>query len=207
MGLLGKKLGMTQLIMEDGSMVSVTVIDVHGNIVTDIRTQEKHGYDAVQIGFGEIKEKRVRKTEQGFFTKNNIEARKHMREFRDMNPTDYTVGMALTSDILPERISVSGVSKGKGFQGVMRRWNARGGVASHGSMHHRAPGSIGASSFPSRVIKGIHMPGHMGARNHTIENLKIVRKDSERHLIFVKGAVPGANGSLVYIYASPKNVK
>jgi len=203
--LLGKKLGMTQLIMEDGSMVSVTVIDVHGNIVTEIRTQEKHGYDAVQIGFGEIKN--VKKPAEGFFKKNNIEARKHLREFLDMNPAEYTVGMALTSDVLPERVSVSGVSKGKGFQGVVRRWNARGGVSTHGSMHHRAPGSIGSSSFPSRVLKGLHMPGHMGARNHTIENVKIVRKDSERHLIFVKGAVPGANGSLVYIYASPKTVK
>ncbi len=203
--MLGKKLGMTQLIMEDGSMVSVTVIDVHGNIVTEIRTQEKHGYDAVQIGFGEIKN--VKKPAEGFFKKNNIEARKHLREFLDMNPAEYTVGMALTSDVLPERVSVSGVSKGKGFQGVVRRWNARGGVSTHGSMHHRAPGSIGSSSFPSRVLKGLHMPGHMGARNHTIENVKIVRKDSERHLIFVKGAVPGANGSLVYIYASPKTVK
>ncbi len=205
MGLLGKKLGMTQIIMDDGAMLAVTVIDVNGNIVTGIRTKEKHGYEAVQIGFGDIKN--IKKPEEGFYKKNNIEKRKFLREFSDMDVSKFTVGDALTGEILPDKVNISGVTKGKGFQGVVRRWNAHGGRASHGSMHHRAPGSIGASSFPSRVLKGLHMPGHMGCANYTAQNLKVVRKDNERHLIFVNGAIPGANGSLVYIYASSKAAK
>ena len=205
MGLLGKKIGMTQLIMEDGVVVPVTVIDVAGNVVVGLRTNDKDGYEAVRVGFGEAK--KMNKPEAGVFKKNNIEPKKVIREFKDLNVSEYKVGDTLTMDVLPERVSVRGISKGKGFQGTIKRYSAHRGPMKHGSKFHRAPGSLGASSFPSRVFKGKKMAGRMGGVTYTAENLSVVKKDAERNLLFVKGAVPGANGSLLYVYSSPKGRK
>ncbi len=205
MGILGKKIGMTQLILEDGKIVSVTVVDVANNIVTALKTNDRDGYEAVQVGYGDVK--KINKPLSGIFKKNEIEARRYLREFRKMAPAEYKIGDAVTMEHLSERVSVTGTSKGKGFQGAIKRHGRHRGPMGHGSKFHRAPGSQGASSYPSRVLKGKKMPGRMGGVKYTAENLRVVRKDEERNLLFLKGSVPGANGSLLYIYNSPKAAK
>lgn len=205
MGMLGKKIGMTQIILEDGKVVPVTVIDVAGNIVTAIKTDERDGYQAVQVGYG--KPRKLNKPLAGFFKKNEIDEKRFMREFKDMDASALKIGDPVTMDMLPDKVNVTGTTKGKGYQGTIRRYGAGRGPMSHGSKFHRAPGSQGGSSTPSRVFKGKKMPGRMGGVRFSAENITVVKRDSERGLLFVKGTVPGANGSLLYIYNAPKAAK
>jgi len=199
-GILGKKIGMTHIYSEEGSMVPVTVIRA-GNFVVQRKTKEKEGYDAVQIGFDEKKESRVNKPMQGHFKKAGTPCFYRLLEFKGTELDNYKAGAVINcGDVFKvgDFIDVSGRSKGKGFMGSMRRHNFGGGRASHGSMHNRAPGSIGSSSEPSRVYKGMRMAGHMGAANTTVQNLRVVGVRAEENVILVKGAVPGAvNGYVV----------
>ena len=197
-GILGKKLGMTQIYSEDGKMLPVTVVEAGPCCVVQVRTLEKDGYEAVKIGFLEMKEKRVNKPMAGVFKKAGIKPYKLLKEFPIGG---LKVGEFVTVErfIKGDRVSVSGISKGKGFQGVMKRHNFSGGPGSHGSTFNRAPGSIGASSYPSRVWKNQKLPGHMGAERETIRNLEIVDVRTEQNLLLIKGAVPGGIGTFVEI--------
>jgi large subunit ribosomal protein L3 len=210
-GLIGKKVGMTQVFADDGSHVPVTVIEAGPCTIIGIRTKDSHGYDALQLGFG-AKKKNVTKPQAGHFKKVNVAPMRVLREIR-LEKTDklagYEVGQSLAVDLFTpgELVDVVGVSKGKGFQGGVKRHNWAGGEASHGSMFHRAPGSIGASSDPSRVWPGHHLPGRMGGEQRTVLNVSVVRVLPEQNLLLVRGAVPGANGSLVMIRKSIKTTK
>ena len=202
-GILGIKLGMTQIFAEDGSAVPCTVLQAGPCVVVQKRTKDKDGYDAVQLGLVEfIKAKRVNKAMTGHFAKANVAPVKFLREVRLEESSEETnVGdRVLVDRFAPgEYVDVTGVSKGKGFQGGVKRWHYRGGDATHGSMFHRAPGSIGASSFPSRVWPGQHFPGHMGSARVTAKNLRVVKVDTDENLLLVRGAVPGPNGSYIMI--------
>jgi large subunit ribosomal protein L3 len=209
-GLLGRKVGMTAVFGDDGSHVPVTVIQAGPCTVTAVRTKEKDGYDALQLGF-EPKKKNVTKPMQGHFKKLGVGAVGVVRELRlDKVAAEklgtYTVGQNLAVDIFTpgELVDVVGVTKGKGFQGGVKRHNWKGGEATHGSMFHRAPGSIGASSDPSRVWPGHRLPGRMGGDRMTMLNLVVVRVLPEQNLVLIRGAVPGANGSLVTVRKSVK---
>src|SRR5204863_1310823 len=212
-GLLGRKVGMTAVFGDDGSHVPVTVIQAGPCTVTAIRTKATDGYDALQLGF-EAKKKNVTKPMQGHFKKLGVGAVGIVREIRldkaaAEKLADYAVGQSLTVDIFAsgEIVDVVGVSKGKGFQGGVKRHNWKGGEASHGSMFHRAPGSIGASSDPSRVWPGHKLPGRMGGVQRTTLNVTVARVLPEQNLILIRGAVPGANGSLVMVRKSIKTTK
>jgi large subunit ribosomal protein L3 len=210
-GLIGRKVGMTQVFGADGSHVPVTVIEAGPCTVLAVRTKDRHGYDALQLGFG-AKKKNVSKPAAGVFKKLNVAPMRVVREVR-LEKTErlqgYEVGQALTVEMFQpgELVDVVGVTKGKGFQGGVRRYGWYGGDATHGSMFHRAPGSIGASSDPSRVWPGHHMPGRMGGDRRTTLNLSVVRVLPEQNLVLVRGAVPGANGSLVMVRKSVKLTK
>ena len=199
-GILGKKLGMTQIFTEAGDVIPVTVVEAGPVVVTQIKTTEKEGYNAVQVGYGEVKEKSLNKPQKGHLAAANV-LKKHLKEFRMDSVEGYTVGQEIKADIFTvgEKVDVSGVSKGKGFQGVIKRWNANRGPMSHGSKFHRAVGSMGASSDPSRTFKNKNMPGHMGAVNTTVLNLEVVKVIAEKNLILIKGGIPGANKSTVVI--------
>jgi len=204
--ILGRKLGMTQIFDENGKVVPVTVIEAGPCVVTQIKTAEKDGYDAIQVGFDDIREKLVNKPRQGQFKKAGVPLKRILREFRLEDISAYEVGQEILADVFDagERVDVSGVSKGKGFQGVIKRWNASRGPMSHGSKFHRAPGSMGASSDPSRTFKNKHMPGHMGNVNTTILNLKVAKVMPEKNLILIKGGVPGPNRGYVVIKSAVK---
>ena len=210
-GLIGRKVGMTQVFGEDGSHVPVTVIEAGPCTILEIRREDTHGYDALQVGFG-TKKKNVTKPQAGLFKKANVAPMRVVREVR-LEKTEklqgYEVGQSLTVEMFSpgELVDVVGVTKGKGFQGGVKRYGWYGGDATHGSMFHRAPGSIGASSDPSRVWPGHHMPGRMGGARRTTLNLSVVRVLPEQNLVLVRGAVPGANGSLVMIRKSVKLTK
>jgi large subunit ribosomal protein L3 len=210
-GLIGRKVGMTQVFSEDGSHVPVTVIEAGPCVVIGIKTAESHGYDALQLGFG-AKKKNVSKPSAGLFKKANVAPMQVVREVR-LEKTEklqgYQVGQALTVEMFApgELVDVVGVTKGKGFQGGVKRYGWYGGDATHGSMFHRAPGSIGASSDPSRVWPGHHLPGRMGGDRRTVLNLSVVRIMPEQNLVLVRGAVPGANGTLVMLRKSVKATK
>jgi large subunit ribosomal protein L3 len=202
--LIGKKVGMTQLFDENGKVVPVTVIEAGPCPVVQRKTAASDGYEAIQIGFWpQLKAKRVTRPMRGHFEKVKVAPQKHLREFRleSAAPPSYTVGQVLTVALFEvgEKVRVTGVSKGKGFQGGVKRWGYRGGPETHGSMFHRAPGSIGASSFPSRVFKGHHMPGRMGGALTTVKGLKVVKIILEQNLLLVRGAVQGPAGSLLTI--------
>lgn len=200
-GILGKKLGMTQIFLEDGMLVPVTLIEAGPCRVVHLKTKEKDGYESVQIGFDEIKkEKNVAKGRLGHFKKNNLPPYRLLGEVK-LDGVEVSAGGSITVDIFKkgDMVSVTGVSKGKGFQGVMKRHNYSGGPGSHGSMFNRAPGSIGSSSFPSRVWKNKGLPGHMGSQRVTTKNIKVVDVRKEQNLLIVKGAVPGANGGYLII--------
>src|SRR5215472_7634589 len=207
-GLIGRKVGMTQVFAEDGSHVPVTVIEAGPCTIIGIKTAESHGYDALQLSFG-AKKKNVSKPAAGVFKKVNVAPMQVVREVR-LEKTEklqgYQVGQALTVEMFApgELVDVVGVTKGKGFQGGVKRHGWYGGEASHGSMFHRAPGSIGASSDPSRVFPGHRLPGRMGATRVTVPHLEVVRVMPEQHLLVVKGAVPGATGGLVVVRKSVK---
>src|ERR1700677_286835 len=202
-GILGIKLGMTQVFAEDGTAVPCTVLQAGPCVVVERRTKDKHGYDAVQLGLGEfLKPQRVNKALPGHFKKAGVAPVRYMREVRIEDAKDESkAGDRVLIDAFKvgEYVDVSGVSKGKGFQGGVGRWHYRGGDASHGSMFHRAPGGIGASSFPSRVWKGQHFPGHMGNESKNSKNLRVVKVDSEENLLLVRGAVAGPQGSYIFI--------
>jgi large subunit ribosomal protein L3 len=207
-GLLGTKLGMTQVWTEQGKLVPVTVIQVTPNVVTQVRTPEKDGYSAVQIAAGPIDPRKVTKPLEGHFDAAGVTPRRHLTEVRTADAADYSLGQELTVDGLFEAgqlVDVVGTSKGKGTAGVMKRHNFKGVSASHGShRNHRKPGSIGASSTPSRVFKGMRMAGRMGGERVTVLNLTVHAVDAEKGLLLVKGAVPGARGRIVYVRTAVK---
>lgn len=199
--IIGKKIGMTQIFNEDGKVVPVTVVEAGPCVVIQKKTIEKDGYEAIKVGFGDIREKLVNKPTKGQFVKAGASLRRTLKEFRLEDCSGYTVGQEITAEIFAagDKIDVSGVSKGKGFQGVIKRWHAARGPMSHGSKFHRAPGSMGASSDPSKTFKNKHMPGHMGAQNKTIINLEVVKVIAEKNLILIKGAIPGPRKGTVVI--------
>lgn len=197
----GTKLGMTQIFSEDDQVIPVTVIQAEPNTICQIKTEETDGYNAVQLGFGAIKEKAVNKPMAGHFAKQGVAPVKHLREVRVDDASEYAVGDTVTVANFAEvaKVDVTGTSKGKGFAGVMKRYNFGGGPGGHGAHFHRAPGSVGQCATPSRVFKGLRLPGHMGVDTVTIRNLDVVRVDEEMNLILVKGAVPGGKNATVRI--------
>jgi large subunit ribosomal protein L3 len=205
LGLLARKRGMTQVFSANGNVVPVTVLEAGPCTVVQVKTQARDGYDALQIGF-EPKKKNVNKPMAGHFKKANVAPARVVREVRLKSTEGYQVGQTLTVEVFKpgELVDVGGVTKGQGFQGGVKRYGWRGGDATHGSMFHRAPGSIGASSDPSRVYPGHHLPGRMGAEHRTIPHLEVIRVLAEQNLLLVKGAVPGATGGLVIVRKSVK---
>ena len=204
LGVIGKKLGMTQVFDEQGLAIPVTVIKVDPIIVTQIKTVKTDGYNAIQVGTVDAKEKHLTKAQIGHFKKNKLENFRYLQEFRVDSPQDYTVGQSIEVSILAnvEKVDVTGKSIGKGFQGTVKRWNFSRGPMAHGSKNHREPGSIGAGTTPGRVIKGKKMAGNMGNERVTVTKLKLFKVDSENSLILVKGSVPGPEGKLVTIKPS-----
>lgn len=205
-GILGKKIGMTQIFAQDGTVVPVTVVQAGPCSVVQVKTQEKDGYAAVKVGFGTVKEQNVNKADKGQFVKANVPAARYMREFKFENAADYKAGDVINCDIFAEgdKVDVTAKTKGHGFSGVIQRWNQHTGPMSHGSGAHRVVGSMGASSSPSHVFKNKHMPGQWGNEQVTVQNLQIVRVDTERGVLLIKGAVPGAQGALLTIKQSVK---
>lgn len=197
----GKKLGMTQLFNDNDEVVAVSVIAVEPNVVTQLRITDTDGYEAVQLGFGAIKEHKVNKPMAGHFKKQGAPARRYLREVRVDAASDHKVGeeVGLSAFADVKKVDVTGVSKGKGFAGVMRRYGFAGGPGGHGAHFHRAPGSVGQCATPSRVFKGVRLPGHMGCDRVTVKNLEVVRIDEESNVILVKGAIPGGKNGIVRI--------
>ena len=198
---LGRKLGMTQVFAEDGRLVPVTVIEAGPMVVTQIKNKETDGYEAVQVAFGEVKEKRVNKPLRGHFAKAGVGFKKFVREFKVEDLSAYSLAQEIKVDVFEagEKVDAIGTSKGKGFQGPIKRHNQSRGPMTHGSRYHRGPGTMGAASDPSRVFKGKKLAGHMGAERVTIQNLEVVKVDVEKNLILIKGAVPGPKKGLVVI--------
>lgn len=207
LGVIGKKLGMTTVFDEQGLAIPVTVIKVDKTVVTQVKTVKTDGYNAVQVGTVAAKEKHLSKAQIGHLNKNKLENFRHLQEFRVDNPQDYTVGQEIEISVLADiaKVDVTGVSIGKGFQGTVKRWNFSRGPMAHGSKNHREPGSIGAGTTPSRVIKGKRMAGNMGNERVTVTKLKLVKVDSENSLLLIKGSVPGPEGKLVTI--KPSRIK
>ena len=197
----GKKIGMTQLFDEDGKVIPVTVIEAAPNKVCQVKTAATDGYEAVQLGFGTIKEQKVNKPMAGHFAKQGVEPVHYLREVRVTDGAEHTVGEEVTVANFAEvkKVDVTGTSKGKGFAGVMRRYGFGGGPGGHGAHFHRAPGSVGQCAYPSRVFKGVRLPGHMGCDTVTTKNLEVVRIDEDMNLIMLKGAVPGGKNGVVRI--------
>ena len=205
-GLIGKKIGMTQIFNEEGKVIPVTVIEAGPCVVSQVKTEETDGYNSIQLGFGAIKESKVNKPERGHFTKANIAPARYLREFRVDSIEDVKVGDELKADIFMagDKIDIQGTSKGKGFQGVIKRHGQHRGPMGHGSMYHRRPGSMGSTSTPGRVFKGKKLPGHMGHVTVTIQNLDVVKVDMDKNVILVKGSVPGAKGAILKIKSAVK---
>lgn len=205
-GIIGKKIGMTQIFDENGLVIPVTVIEAGPCTVAQIKTTETDGYNAIQLGFGEVKAKHINKPEMGHFAKSNLEAKKHLREFRLDDVSNVKVGDEIKADIFQagEKVDIQGTSKGKGFQGVIKRHGQHRGPMGHGSMYHRRPGSMGPTSTPGRVFKGKKLPGHMGHVTVTIQNLDVVRVDMDKNVILVKGSVPGCKGAILKIKTAVK---
>ena len=204
-GILGKKIGMTQVFTKEGKLIPVTVIEVEPNVVTQIKTVEKDGYDAIQLGAQTIREKLSNKPELGHVKKANTTPKRFLREIRGVNVNDYTLGQTIGVDIFEagEIVDVTGTSKGKGFQGVIKRHNQSRGPMGHGSQYHRGVGSLG-TMLPMHVLKGKKMPGQMGNVQRTVQNLEVVSIDTENSVILVKGNVPGPKKSLVMIRTAVK---
>lgn len=200
--IIGKKVGMTQIFDESGKVIPVTVIEAGPCVVTQKRTKEKDGYESMQLGFEDVAERKLTKPEAGHLKKEDLPMKRHLHEFRIEDVSQVDVGDILKVDMFAagEFVDVTGVSKGKGFQGTIKRWNGQRTPTSHGGGPvHRHAGSMGANSTPSRIMKGKKMPGHMGAEQVTVQNLTVVKVDAELNLIAVRGAVPGPKGGLVYI--------
>jgi len=206
--ILGKKVGMTQIFTDDGKALPVTVIEAGPCFVVQKKTVEKDGYGAIQVGFGEKREKLFNKPDKGHFNKAGVRPLRFLRELRLEDCDSYQIGQELKADLFNtgEKVDVVGTSKGKGFAGAIKRHNFHRGPMAHGSKYHRRPGSLGAKG-PARVYKGRKLPGHMGAARVTVQNLEVVRVDSDRNLLALKGAVPGPRGGLVMIKNSVKAVK
>ncbi len=204
--ILTKKIGMTQIFAEDGTLVPVTVLEAGPCVVTQIKTEENDGYKAVQVAFGDIRKKLVTKPMRGHFEKAGVPEKRFVREFKFENAEEYTLGQEIKADIFAEgdKIDATAKSKGKGYQGAIKRYGQSRGPMTHGSKYHRHAGSNGSATTPGRVFKGKHMPGHMGAVRVTVQNLEVVRVDAEKNIILVKGAVPGPKKSLVVIKESVK---
>ena len=204
-GILGKKIGMTQVFAKDGNLIPVTVVEVMPNVVTQIKTKEKDGYDAIQIGTVDVKEKNATKAQIGHAKKANTAPKRFLKELRGVNVSDYTLGQVIDASVFAsgDIVDVSGVSKGKGFQGVIKRYNQSRGPMGHGSQYHRGVGSLG-TLLPMHVLKGKKLPGHMGNVNTTIQNLEVVSVDLENNVILIKGNVPGPKKSLVMIKTAVK---
>ena len=204
--ILATKVGMTQIFNEDGVLTPVTVLQAGPCVVTQVKTAQNDGYSAVQVGFGDIREKLVNKPQKGHFAKAGVDAKRYVRDFRLDDAESYTVGQEIKADVFAagDKIDATAKSKGKGFQGAIKRHGQSRGPMAHGSKYHRHAGSNGSATTPGRVFKGKHMPGHMGAVRVTVQNLEVVRVDAEQNLLLVKGAVPGPKKSLVMIKASTK---
>lgn len=204
-GILGRKLGMTQLFTEEGKVVPVTVIEAGPCVVTQKKTAETDGYNAIQVGFGEIREKLVNKPSKGQFAKAGVKPLRFRREFRLDNAAEYEVGQQITADVFAagESVDVVGVSKGKGFAGGIKRHGFHRGPMAHGSKYHRRPGSLAAKG-PARVFKGRKLPGRTGGERVTVQNLQVVRVDKDKNLLIIKGAVPGPNQGLLIVKDSVK---
>ena len=207
-GRLGRKIGMTQIFTEAGEVVPVTVVEAGPVVVTQVKTIENDGYNAVQVGFVDAKEKSLNKPQKGHLAAANV-LKKHLKEFRVDSVEEYTVGQEIKADLFAagELIDVTGISKGKGFQGPIKRHGQSRGPETHGSRYHRRPGSMGACSYPGRVFKNKKLAGHMGSVKVTVQNLEVVRVDADKNFILVKGAIPGAKGSVVTIKEAVKASK
>ena len=207
-GILGKKIGMTQIFTEHGEVIPVTVVEAGPVVVTQIKTTENDGYTAIQVGFQDAKEKSLNKLQKGHLAAANT-LKKHLKEFRVDSVEEYTVGQEIKADLFAagELIDVTGISKGKGFQGPIKRHGQSRGPETHGSRYHRRPGSMGACSYPGRVFKNKKLAGHMGSVKVTVQNLEVVRVDADKNFILVKGAIPGAKGSVVTIKEAVKASK
>ena len=207
--IIGKKVGMTQIFDETGKVIPVTVIEAGPCVVAQVKTNETDGYNAVQLGFGDVKESKVNKPVKGHFAKSKLALKKHLREFRMNSVEDVKVGDELKADVFAkgDKVDIQGTSKGKGFQGVIKRHGQSRGPMGHGSMYHRRPGSMGSTSTPGRVFKGKKLPGHMGRVTITIQNLDVVRVDMDKNVILLKGSVPGAKGSILKIKSAIKATK
>lgn len=205
--IIGRKVGMTQIFDEKGLVVPVTVIEAGPCTVTQVKSVETDGYNSIQLGFGEVKEKHVNKPLKGHFAKSKLALKKHLREFRVDN-VETKVGDEIKADVFEQgdKIDVQGTTKGKGFQGVIKRHGQHRGPMGHGSMYHRRPGSMGSTSTPGRVFKGKKLPGHMGCQTVTIQNLDIVKVDMDKNVILIKGSVPGPKGAILKIKKSVKSV-
>ena len=207
--IIGKKIGMTQIFDENGLVIPVTVIEAGPCVIAQVKTIEKDGYEAIQLGFGDVKDKHINKPEKGHFAKNNIANKKHLREFKLDSIEGMNVGDEVKADVFAagEKIDVQGTSKGKGFQGVIKRHGQHRGPMGHGSMYHRRPGSMGPTSTPGRVFKGKKLPGHMGKVTVTIQNLDVVKVDMDKNVLLVKGSVPGPKGAILKIKSAVKASK
>ena len=207
-GILGKKIGMTQIFTEHGEVIPVTVVEAGPVVVTQIKTTENDGYTAIQVGFQDAKEKSLDKPQKGHLAAANT-LKKHLKEFRVDSVEEYTVGQEIKADLFAagELIDVTGISKGKGFQGPIKRHGQSRGPETHGSRYHRRPGSMGACSYPGRVFKNKKLAGHMGSVKVTVQNLEVVRVDADKNFILVKGAIPGAKGSVVTLKEAVKASK
>ena len=204
--ILTTKVGMTQVFSEDGVLTPVTVLQAGPCVVTQVKTVENDGYSAVQVGFGDIREKLVNKPKKGHFAKAGVTAKRFLKEFRLEDAESYTLGQEIKADVFAagDKVDATAKSKGKGFQGAIKRHGQSRGPMAHGSKYHRHAGSNGSATTPGRVFKGTHMPGHMGAVRVTVQNLEVVSVDAEKNLILVKGAVPGPKKSLVMLKESVK---
>ena len=204
--ILATKVGMTQIFNENGMLIPVTVLQATPNVVTQVKTVENDGYAAVQVGFGEIREVLVNKPRKGHFAKAGVANKRFLREFKFENAAEYTVGQEIKADIFAEgdKIDATGTSKGKGFQGAIKRHGLSRGPMKHGSKYHRHAGSNGPATTPGRVFKGKHMPGQMGAVKVTVQNLEVVKVDVENNLLLVKGAVPGSKKALLVLKETVK---
>ncbi len=204
--ILTTKVGMTQVFSEDGVLTPVTVLQAGPCVVTQVKTVENDGYSAVQVGFGDIREKLVNKPKKGHFAKADVTAKRFLKEFRLEDAESYTLGQEIKADVFAagDKVDATAKSKGKGFQGAIKRYGQSRGPMAHGSKYHRHAGSNGSATTPGRVFKGKHMPGHMGAVRVTVQNLEVVSVDAEKNLILVKGAVPGPKKSLVMLKESVK---
>ena len=205
-GILGRKIGMTQVFATNGKLVPVTVIEVEPNVVSQIKTVEHDGYDAIQLAAVEKKEKHSNKPEMGHLKKANTTPKRFLKELRGVDVSEYSLGQELKADVfsLGEMVDVTGTSKGKGTQGVIKRWNQSRGPMGHGSQYHRGVGSLG-TMLPMRVLPGKKMPGRMGGEQVTVQNLEVIQIDLENNVILVKGNVPGPKKSLVFIKSAVKN--